>query len=99
MTACMPDQLMAFWVGLFKKYLNPGDRIEIHSSDHLVQFEIFVPWMQPRCGPADIDIRFRAIYPPDLQLPISSTKRRHRAWFDERKNCWMVFAPDGSLAT
>src|SRR5258708_14733839 len=50
--------------------LNPGDRIEVHSSDHRVQFEVLVFSANDRADAIRLDIGFRPIFwPLDLPLP------------------------------
>jgi hypothetical protein len=75
--------------------LTPGGRIEVHDASHQVQFEILILACNPIAVPPTLDLGFRAIYPPDLQLPVSSTKRRHRAVYRNGPNDWSVISPSG----
>jgi hypothetical protein len=53
--------------------LRDGDRIEIHSHDHRVQFEIIVLSVNHRISPPHLEAAYRPIFPLDLPLPTHTT--------------------------
>src|SRR5215204_6497611 len=77
--------------------LDAGDRIEVHDASHQIQFEVLVLGCNSVAVPPTLDLGYRAIYPPDLQLPASSTRRRHRVVFRQGQNDWIVMSPAGAL--
>jgi hypothetical protein len=79
--------------------MDAGDRIEVHDASHQIQFEIIVLGCNRVAVPPTLDLGYRAIYPPDLKLPASSTKRRHRAVFRQGPNDWAVVAPSGETVS
>lgn len=83
-----------WWVQCLK-FLDAGDRIEVHDASHQIQFTILVLGCNSVAVPPTLDLGYAAIYPPGLRLPISSSARRHRVSFDPRKNVWDVINPDG----
>jgi hypothetical protein len=57
-----------YWVPALGK-LHAGDRIEVRSQDCRLQFEIILFDVNERVSPPLMDCAFRAIFPPDLDLP------------------------------
>jgi hypothetical protein len=57
-----------YWLPAMHK-LSPGSRIECRSSDWRTQFEILIFDVSERVNPPLLDMGFRAIWPPDLDLP------------------------------
>jgi hypothetical protein len=58
----------AYWSRVMFK-LRPGDRIEVRSADWHLQFEILIFDVSERVEPVLLDMGFRAIWPPNLELP------------------------------
>lgn len=88
--------LPEFWHGC-AKYLDAGHRIEVHSCDSQVQFNVIVLSCNSVAQPPILDLGFTPIFPPDLQLPVASGSRRHRAQFDQSHNYWVVRDPAGEI--
>src|SRR3954452_13225769 len=57
-----------YWGSVVEKF-RPGDRIEIHSFDHRVQFTMLVLDVNTASDPVYLDAVFLPISPPDLRLP------------------------------
>src|SRR5215208_6924094 len=91
------DALSPHYWALCLKEMAAGDRIEVHDASHQVQFDIFVLGCNHVAVPPTLDLGYRAIYPPDLQLPISSSPRRHRPVFRQGQNDWIVVSPGGEM--
>src|SRR6478736_5550396 len=57
------------WERNFEK-LRAGDRIEVHSSDHRIQFSVLILAINAAVDPVYLDLAFLPIFPPDLSLPV-----------------------------
>jgi hypothetical protein len=57
-----------YWLNCADK-LRAGDTVIVHSSDHFIQFQMLVLDVNSASAPAYLNIAFRPIYPPDLDLP------------------------------
>ena len=57
-----------YWHSALEKFL-PGDRVEIHSFDHRIQFTMLVLDVNAQSDPLYFDAAFLPVYPPDLRLP------------------------------
>src|SRR6476659_7037375 len=57
-----------YWSRNFEK-LRKGDRVEIHSSDHRIQFMMYVININAAADPVHFDAVFTPILPPGLDLP------------------------------
>lgn len=80
-----------FWHGCMDR-LKPGDRIEVHSHDRRIQFEIFV-FESNNLGPmVRLDIGFKAIWPVDLGLPDPHECRGAYAMAPNGMGGWSVTA-------
>jgi len=63
----------AYWHNVVAE-VRPGDRIEVHSADHRVQFEVLVFGANDRADTVRFDVGFKAIWPLDLGLPEPITR-------------------------
>jgi hypothetical protein len=77
--------------------LDAGDRIEVHDASHQIQFEVLVLGCNRAAVPPTLDLAFRAIWPPGLELPEASIKQRHRVVFRQGQNDWCVVSPAGEV--
>jgi hypothetical protein len=66
-----------YWGGHIEK-MRPGDRVEIHSFDHRIQFTMLVLDVNTHCDPVYLDIAFLPVWPADLRLPEVSPQRQPR---------------------
>ena len=65
--ATRPD----FWrADQVARNLHAGDKIEVHSADRQIQFEILILASNPYANPAPrLDMGFKPLWPADLRLP------------------------------
>ena len=84
---------------LMNAEIDPGDRVEVHDSSHQIQFEVLVLGSNRLALPPTLELGFRAIWPPGLELPTSSTRRLHRVVFRQGPNDWAVVAPSGATVS
>src|SRR3954447_14291504 len=57
-----------YWGNVVDKF-RAGDKVEIHSFDHNIQFLMLVLDVNTASDPVYFNIRFLPVYPPDLRLP------------------------------
>ncbi|MGH7095607.1 MAG: hypothetical protein ACREFB_19005 [Stellaceae bacterium] len=78
----------SYWTNVAEQ-LRPGDRIEVHSADHRVQFEMLILACNHRARPrVHLECGFRALWPLDLELP--EPTKADRARFSVRKMAGMA---------
>ena len=58
--------------------LRPGDRIECHTADHRIQFNIYVFQVNARTTPVHLELGFQPLYPANLDLPLPTASGRAR---------------------
>jgi hypothetical protein len=76
-----------FWHNVVSR-LQPGDRIEVHSFDHSVQFYVLIFGANDK-GIIRCDVGFLPIWPADLELPAPSVReQRYRPRYNG--NLWQV---------
>src|ERR1700687_2993296 len=66
-----------YWGSHIEKF-RPGDRVEIHSFDHRIQFVMLVLDVNTASDPHYFDIAFLPVWPADLRLPEVSPQRAPR---------------------
>jgi hypothetical protein len=66
-----------YWGSHIEKF-RPGDRVEIHSFDHRIQFTMLVLDVNTASDPHYFDIAFLPVWPADLHLPEVSRQRAPR---------------------
>lgn len=57
-----------YWVNVVERF-RPGDRVEVHSYDHCIQFTMHIIDVNTASDPIYLDAVFLPVYPTDLQLP------------------------------
>ena len=66
-----------YWGRVVQKF-RPGDRVEIHSFDHRIQFTMLVLDVNTSANPIYLDIAFLPVWPVDIRLPIPAPQREPR---------------------
>jgi hypothetical protein len=66
-----------YW-GLVIEKFRAGDRVEIHSFDHRIQFTMLVLHVNTASDPHYFDIAFLPVWPADLRLPEVARQRMPR---------------------
>jgi hypothetical protein len=57
-----------YWGSVVERFRS-GDRVEVHSFDHKIQFTMLVLDVNTSASPLYLNIVFLPVYPPDLRLP------------------------------
>lgn len=56
-----------YWGSVVERF-RPGDRVEVHSFDHLIQYTLLILDVNTSASPLYLNIVFLPVYPPDLRL-------------------------------
>ena len=57
-----------YWGAVIERF-RAGDRVEVHSFDHKIQFTMLILDVNTATNPMFLDAVFLPVYPPDLRLP------------------------------
>jgi hypothetical protein len=66
-----------YWARHLEKFRS-GDRVEIHSGDHRIQFTMLILDINIAADPVYLDTAFIPVYPTDLRLPQMSPQPQPR---------------------
>jgi len=66
-----------YWMNVVEKF-RPGDKVEIQSADHLIQFDMRIIAVNTVADPIYLQAVFLPVYPPDLPLPEMARQRPPR---------------------